>query len=175
MSTAITNSAFIITSASPVVKRTPLYGGFLARFVAFLIDTTILVFWYSVILYSIADSALQFNNWKLAVFEGGISNFELEALLQLFFFSLYFPVLHWLYYTLLEASPKQATIGKFTLGLKVTDLRGKRISYLQANLRYFGRLISALPLLTGFLLILFTRRRQALHDYVASTLVITEQ
>lgn len=100
---------------------------------------------------------------------------EFQSVMQLFFFSLYFPVLHWLYYTLLEASPKQATIGKFTLGLKVTDLRGKRISLWQANLRYFSRVLSLLPLLLGFILILFTRRRQALHDYVARTVVMTEQ
>jgi uncharacterized RDD family membrane protein YckC len=175
MPTAITNSAFIISSASPVVRRTPLYGSLVSRFVAFLIDTTILVFWYSIILYSMADSTLQFNTWKAIFFQGGTSMPEFQAILQLFFFSLYFPVLHWLYYTLLEASPKQATIGKFTLGLKVTDLRGKRISFWQANVRYFSRLLSALPLLTGFLLILFTRRGQALHDYVAGTVVMTEQ
>ncbi|GGG06714.1 RDD family protein [Pontibacter amylolyticus] len=175
MPTAITDSAFIMSTASPVVKRAPLYGSFISRFVAFLIDTTILVFWYSIILYSMAEYSLQFNTWKQVVYDGGISFLEFEAVLQLFFYSLYFPVLHWLYYTLLEASPKQATIGKFTLGLKVTDLRGKRISLLQANVRYFSRILSALPLLLGFLLIQFTRRRQALHDYVARTLVVTEQ
>lgn len=152
-----------------------MYGSTVNRFVAFLIDTTILVFWYSIILYSMAESALQFNTWKQAVFTGGISAMEFNAMMQLFFYSLYFPVLHWLYYTLLESSPKQATIGKFTLGLKVTDLRGKRITFWHANLRYFCRLLSALPLLLGFLLIQFTRRRQALHDYVARTLVMTEQ
>ncbi|MBX0334482.1 RDD family protein [Pontibacter sp. HSC-14F20] len=175
MPTAITDSAFIMSSASPIVKRAPLYGSFISRFVAFLIDTTILVFWYSIIIYSMAEYSLQFNTWKQVVSEGGISLMEFEAVLQLFFYSLYFPILHWLYYTLLEASPKQATIGKFTLGLKVTDVRGKRISLLQANVRYFSRLLSALPLLLGFLLIQFTRRRQALHDYVARTLVMTDQ
>ncbi|PKV76396.1 RDD family protein [Pontibacter ramchanderi] len=176
MPTAISDSAFIMSTASPIVKRAPLYGSFISRFVAFLIDTTILVFWYSIIIYSMADYSLQFNTWKQVVFvEGGISLLEFEAVLQLFFYSLYFPVLHWLYFTLLESSPKQATVGKSTLGLKVTDLRGKRISFLRANARYFARLISAVPLLLGFLLILSTRRKQALHDYVARTLVMTDQ
>ncbi len=175
MSTAITNSAFIITPTSPIVKRAPLYGSIISRFVAFLIDTTILVFWYSVILYSTAENSLQFHTWKQVIFEGGLSAFEVDAMLELFFYSLYFPVLHWLYYTLLESSPKQATVGKFTLGLKVTDLRGKRISFWHANLRYFCRILSAAPVLLGFILIQFTRRRQALHDYVARTLVMTDQ
>jgi uncharacterized RDD family membrane protein YckC len=175
MSTAITNSAFIITSTSPVVKRAPLYGSIISRFVAFLIDTTILVFWYSVILYSMAENSLQFHTWQQVILEGSLSAFEVEAIMELFFYSLYFPVLHWLYYTLLESSPKQATVGKFTLGLKVTDLRGKRISFWHANARYFARVLSAVPLLLGFLLIQFTRRRQALHDYAARTLVMTDQ
>ncbi|MDO6389188.1 RDD family protein [Pontibacter sp. BT731] len=175
MPTAITDSVFIMSTASPVVKRTPLYGSFMSRFVAFLIDTTILVFWYSIILYSMAEYSLQFNTWKQVIYDGSVSLLEFEVVLQLFFYSLYFPVLHWLYYTLLEASPKQATIGKFTLGLKVTDLRGKRITWLQANVRYFSRILSALPLLLGFVLIQFQRRRQALHDYVARTVVMTDQ
>jgi uncharacterized RDD family membrane protein YckC len=175
MSTAITNSAFIITPSSPVVKRAPLYGSFVGRFVASLVDTTILVFWYSIILYSVTDSAAHFDTWKEILAVGGFDMMGFQSVMQLFFFSMYFPVLHWLYYTLLESSPKQATIGKFTLGLKVTDLRGKRISFWQANLRYFSRVLSLLPVLLGFILILFTRRRQALHDYVAGTLVMTEQ
>lgn len=175
MNTAITNSAFISMPFSPVIKRAPLYGSLTNRFVAFLVDTTILVFWYSIILYSTADNPLQFNTWKEIIYFGGISLPEFQAVMKVFLFSMYFPVLHWLYYTLLEASPKQATIGKFTLGLKVTDLRGKRISFLQANLRYFSKILSALPLFTGFLLILSTRRKQTLHDYIARTVVVTEQ
>ncbi len=160
---------------SPVIKRAPLYGSLANRFVAFLVDTTILVFCYSLILYSTAENPLQFSTWKDVVNFGGISMVEFEAILKVFLFSAYFPVLHWLYYTLLEASPKQATIGKFTLGLKVTDLRGKRITFLQANLRYFSKLLSALPLFTGFLLILSTRRKQTLHDYISRTVVVTDQ
>ncbi|MBD1398745.1 RDD family protein [Pontibacter sp. JH31] len=162
--------------ASPMIRRAPLYGNLVSRAVAFLVDMTILVFFYSIILYSTAENPLQFNTWKEVLSNGGISIMEFQAVLKVFIFSLYFPVLHWLYNTLLESSPKQATIGKFTLGLKVTDLRGKRISFWQANLRYFSKIISALPLLTGFLLILSTRRRQALHDCIARTIVVvTEQ
>lgn len=175
MPTAISNSAFVSMPASPVVRRAPLYGNLVNRAVAFLVDMTILVFFYSIILYSTADNPLQFNTWKEVMYKGGISIMEFQAIMKLFIFSLYFPVLHWLYNTLLESSPKQATIGKFTLGLKVTDLRGKRISFWQANLRYFSKIISAIPLLSGFFLVLSTRRRQALHDYIARTLVVTDQ
>ncbi|WP_242928499.1 RDD family protein [Pontibacter vulgaris] len=142
---------------------------------ATLVDTTILVFFYSVILYSTANDPQQQVSWKEIIHQHGLGVGQLVFIFKTLFFNLYFPVLHWLYYTLLEASPKQATIGKFTLGLKVTDLRGKRISFAQANLRYFSKLASAAPFLLGFLLILSTRRNQMLHDYIARTVVVTEQ
>jgi uncharacterized RDD family membrane protein YckC len=99
---------------------------------------------------------------------------DLLLICKALFFNLYFPVVHWLYNTLLISSPKQATIGKFTLGLRVTDLRGKRISFMQANLRYFSKIASALPIGLGFLLILTSRRSQMLHDYFARTVVVTD-
>ncbi len=164
-----------LQSTAPVIKKSSLYGSLSARFVATLVDATILVFWYSIILYSTSSDPQQQVSWKEILHQHGQGLGHVIFICKTLFFNLYFPVLHWLYYTLLESSPKQATIGKFTLGLKVTDLRGKRISFLQANLRYFSKLISAAPFLLGFLLILSTRRNQMLHDYFARTVVVTEQ
>ncbi|MDX5422669.1 MAG: RDD family protein [Hymenobacteraceae bacterium] len=163
-----------LTIANPTVKRSSLYGSLAARFVSFLVDTSILVFWYSILLYSTSKEPQQLYTWKDLFHDGSISTAQLLVIFKMLFYNLYFPVLHWLYYTLLESSPKQATIGKFTLGLKVTDLRGRRISFAQANVRYFSKLLSILPVCLGFLLILTTRRRQMLHDYLARTVVVTE-
>ncbi|WP_222621584.1 RDD family protein [Pontibacter cellulosilyticus] len=163
-----------LTIPNPTVKRTSLYGSLSNRLVSFLVDTSLLVFWYTIILYSTAGETQQLYTWKDLLNDGGFSLGEVWAVFKMLFFNIYLPVLHWLYYTLLESSPKQATIGKFTLGLKVTDLRGKRISFAQANLRYFSKIVSAVPLLLGFLLILTTRRRQMLHDYLARTVVVTD-
>ncbi|GAB3830217.1 hypothetical protein GCM10028895_45980 [Pontibacter rugosus] len=58
--------------------------------------------------------------------------------------------------------------------MKVTDLRGRRIGFLQANLRYFSKFISIIPVGLGFLLILTSRRHQMLHDYIARALVVAE-
>ncbi|MEJ8803500.1 RDD family protein [Pontibacter sp. H249] len=163
-----------LTIPNPTVKRTSLYGSLSNRFVSFLVDTSLLVFWYTIILYSTSGETQQLYTWKELLNDGSLSIAELKVISEMLFLNIYLPVLHWLYYTLLESSPKQATIGKFTLGLKVTDLRGKRISFAQANLRYFSKIVSALPLLLGFLLILTTRRSQMLHDYLARTVVVTD-
>lgn len=156
------------------LKRLPLYGSLKNRFVAFLIDTTLLVFWYTIILYATTKTPGHQYTWKELPRGNSFNLLEMFVIGKALFFNLYFPVLHWLYYTLLEASPKQATIGKFTLGLKVTDMQGRRIGFARANLRYFSKLASALPLGMGFLLLLSSRCNQMLHDYIARTVVISE-
>ncbi|MBR0569103.1 RDD family protein [Microvirga sp. STS03] len=161
-----------LTLPAPTIKRSSLYGSLTTRFVAFLVDTTMLVFFYTIIFYSIGTNADHIHSWDKTFQHNGFSISDLVLIGKILFFNPYFAAVHWLYYTLLEASPKQATIGKFTLGLKVTDLRGKRITIWQSNLRYFSKLISILPVCLGFLLILVTRRHQMLHDYIARSVVV---
>jgi uncharacterized RDD family membrane protein YckC len=162
-----------LTLHAPTVKRSSLYGSLTTRVVSFLVDTTMLVFFYTLIFYSAAGNNAEINSWDKTLNDANFNFEELLIIGKALFFNVYFPVAHWLYYTLLESSLKQATIGKFTLGLKVTDFRGRRITLLQANLRYFSKILSLLPVGLGFLLILTTRRRQMMHDYIAKTVVVT--
>jgi uncharacterized RDD family membrane protein YckC len=68
-----------------------------------------------------------------------------------------------------------ATPGKFLMGCHIVDQRtGRRPSIARALLRYFGYLLSALPLGLGFFWILWDRRHQGWHDKVAGTLVVME-
>jgi len=163
-----------LTLPAPTVKRSSLYGSLTTRFVAFLVDTTLLVFFYTIIFYSAGSNSEHFSSWDKTMHSHGINFSELLLIAKTLFFNPYFPVVHWLYYTLLESSPKQATIGKFTLGLRVTDLRGKRINLWQANLRHLSKILSLLPVGLGFLLILTTRRSQMFHDYFARTVVVSD-
>lgn len=77
-----------------------------------------------------------------------------------------------LYYTILESSKWQATIGKRLLGLRVTDEAGARIGFGRANGRYWSKTLSALILGVGFLMVGFTTKKQGLHDMIAGTLVL---
>ena len=77
----------------------------------------------------------------------------------------------WLYYSLMESSSKQATLGKMAIGAKVTDLSGNRISFGKATGRFFSKIISSI-LFVGFIMIGFTEKKQGLHDMIAGTLVI---
>ena len=76
-----------------------------------------------------------------------------------------------LYYTLFEASSWQATPGKRILRLYVTDLSGQRITFGRALIRSLARQISGIFFI-GYLIAGFTEKKQALHDILASCLVL---
>ena len=82
-------------------------------------------------------------------------------------------IIHWLYFALLESSEKQGTLGKMALGLRVTTLRGNRISFAKATGRHFARLLSVFSFGLGFLMMAFNPQSQSLHDKLAGTLVFS--
>ncbi|MBV9887054.1 MAG: RDD family protein [Acidobacteria bacterium] len=79
----------------------------------------------------------------------------------------------WLYFALLESSEWQGTAGKRALGLIVTDMAGQRVTFLRATGRHFAKIVTGLiPLFIGYIMAGFTEKRQALHDMIASCLVL---
>jgi uncharacterized RDD family membrane protein YckC len=81
-------------------------------------------------------------------------------------------LIQWLWFTIAESSKWQATIGKKMVGLKVTDENGERIGFGKANWRYWSKILSALILFVGFVMVAFTEKKQGLHDKIAGTLVV---
>jgi uncharacterized RDD family membrane protein YckC len=76
----------------------------------------------------------------------------------------------WFYFAVMESSPRQATLGKIALGIKVTDINGRPALFGRAALR---AMIKTIPIFwIGFFLAGFNPRRQALHDIIARTLVL---
>jgi uncharacterized RDD family membrane protein YckC len=146
------------------------YAGFWLRFVAWFIDAIILWIVSSFItLPFLAASGMRdmiLNHppqtpEELLAFFGTFSKLIVIGL-----------CIKWLYYAILESSPWQATIGKKTLGLEVTDLQGHRISFARATGRYFGKIISAFIFMIGFIMAGITEKKQALHDMMAGCLVM---
>ncbi|OGG04757.1 MAG: hypothetical protein A3F83_03495 [Candidatus Glassbacteria bacterium RIFCSPLOWO2_12_FULL_58_11] len=89
---------------------------------------------------------------------------ELPGWLTLLIFVLYFSVF--------ECSWRQATPGKMLMGIFVTDLLGRRISFQRALGRSLGKILSTVICLIGYLMALFSIRSQALHDRLADSLVL---
>lgn len=79
---------------------------------------------------------------------------------------------YWLYFALMHSSAWGATVGKRAMGLYVADAEGHRLSFIQATLRFLGKLVSVFTLFIGFLVALFHPQHQALHDIIAKTYVL---
>ena len=141
---------------APLELPPPVYAGFWRRLWAAALDITLLM------PFSSAIQVMFGRSW----FEPGEIDsdyWKLQAVLA---------ALGWLYAALMESSHWQGTLGQQVLGIQVTDLKGRRISFLRATGRHFGQLVSFLLLGLGFLMIAFTVHKQALHDKLAGCLLI---
>lgn len=79
----------------------------------------------------------------------------------------------WIYFSLMESSSWGATFGKRIVGIRVVDQSGNRITFARASGRHFAKYISGFFTLSiGYLMAGFTKQKQALHDKVASCLVV---
>jgi uncharacterized RDD family membrane protein YckC len=140
------NSAQDLSGATSTV----MYAGFWARVAAYFVDYAV------VMVLSLAIGITAFLIGDIAPMLGSIVIFLVNLL--------YWPVM--------ESSARQATFGKSLVGIKVTDMNGRRTTFLRAFLRNLAKIISALPLGIGFLLAAFTGRKQALHDMLTKSLVV---
>ncbi len=84
-------------------------------------------------------------------------------------------VIPWLYYAGFESSRSQATPGKLLMRIVVTDLEGNKPTFARVTLRHFAKIISALIIFIGFLMIGLTKKRQGLHDKIAGCLVLLQE
>ncbi len=153
------------------------YASFRHRTSAFLIDLIFLI-----IIALIAGAYLRFSEavWMVnqmmhhqqVIDSSGniITSLFPMPVVSAFLFT--FVLLPWLYFAILESSQNQATLGKMTLRIVVTDLKGERITFTRATLRHFSKWISFLLFLTGFFAILYTKKHQGLHDIIAACLVL---
>lgn len=132
------------------------YAGFWRRVAAYLVDSLVLGFGTVVVVLPLMLMG--------AVDRAAIGQHEN-------LFNLLSVVIGWLYFALQESSDHQATLGKRLFGMQVTDTSGQRIGFGRATGRYFAKLVSAVLLLIGFIMVAFTRRKQGLHDMIADTLV----
>jgi uncharacterized RDD family membrane protein YckC len=156
---------------APAARSAVAYAGFWLRFVAAIIDGLILYFVGMILFLPFAASM---GMGMRGMMTGRPPNLEgllplIHAMIRI---TLLRTVLHWLYYSLLESSAWQATLGKKALGLEVTDLDGNRISFGRATGRFFAKIISSIILFIGYIMAGFTEKKQALHDILAGTLVI---
>lgn len=120
-----------------------------------------------------AAAVIDFVIWIILVFIlGAILGVDAHAMMRLG--NIVTVLMVWIYFAAFESSSKQATPGKMALGIKVTDLNGRRIGFGKATGRYFGRILSMVILYIGCIMIAFTEKKQGLHDKMAGCLVVNK-
>lgn len=138
------------------------YAGFWKRFAAFVIDMFIvsiggfIIGFIFGVPYGVITGKAEFVEFT--------DDYILHFILSILFV--------WIYQAVMESSSKQATLGKMALGIIVTDLSGKRVSFGKASGRHFSQALSGLIFGIGFLMIAFTAKKQGLHDKMAGCLVV---
>jgi uncharacterized RDD family membrane protein YckC len=136
-----------------------IYGSALARFLAFLLDYVLLFF----------------LSLPLVLLTSGAPSPDAMPEKRMFFFVLQqcvaFVVV-WFYFAGYESSAFQGTPGKMITGLRVTDLHGNRISFVQATGRFVAKILSGSACLVGYIQIPFMSKRQGMHDLLARTYVL---
>jgi uncharacterized RDD family membrane protein YckC len=148
----------ILDAPQPAQRRLE-YAGFWIRVVAAVVDWIVLTVVGRIVNYAF------FSSYTINV----IDDFELVSL-----FSYYFLIgfaLRIGYYSVMESSARQATLGKMAVGIRVGDERGERISFMNAVGRSFAKILSALVLFTGYIMVAFDEKNQGIHDKIAGTVV----
>lgn len=152
------------------------YAGFWLRFVAYIIDIIIVYVVQSFIFIpvfglmgiSFASNAGDMQNMSDAEAMGMIGSM-MAVMGTTILLATAISILYW---TLMESSKYQATVGKIALGLKVTDVDGKNLDFVKALVRNLCKIISSMILYIGYMMAGFTDKKQGLHDMIAGTLVV---
>jgi uncharacterized RDD family membrane protein YckC len=154
------------------------YAGFWLRFAAYIIDQFVIgiagliiaipiiigIVAFGFNLKGIREPSDFFNHDGLIMVSGIIGLIVLAAMIGI--------VMKWLYFALMESSKYGGTLGKMAVSIKVVDMDGNRISFARATGRYFSKIITNMTFFIGYIIAGFTDKKQALHDLIASCLVV---
>jgi uncharacterized RDD family membrane protein YckC len=149
-------------SSSPAAIE---YGGFWRRFWAGTIDVALEATGALVVTFAI-DFVLARVGGMLG-YERSISKVAAGMA-----YILVLSVGSWLYCAFAESSPRRATIGKRIMGLQVVTANGGQVSFGQATIRHLMKFLSLFSAGFGFIMAVWTKRRQALHDMPSDCIVI---
>jgi uncharacterized RDD family membrane protein YckC len=150
------------------------YAGFWLRLLAYLIDHILLGVVLGVaVMLAIAAVGVNYFRGMIEGLRAGGDEYVFAVVSDIFVALLFALAVSWIYHAWMESSEYQGTLGKMALGLIVTDMNDRRVTFGRASGRFFARIISNLiPLEIGYIMAGFTEKKQALHDMIASCLVL---
>lgn len=154
-----------------------MYAGFWKRFLANLLDYTILyviIRLFNTLPFVVIGFISPFL--KMPEFLEHGSHLDDESLEILGATILFCPLLlDWLYHTIMESSKCRGTVGKLAAGIVVVDKNNEKISFGRASARYWSKIIGLVTIFVGYIMVAFTAKKQALHDKIAGSYVVNKK
>ncbi len=162
-------------AAPPVLPPPPMVeelrpAGFWVRSAAYVVDAMMMVFLVSIVTYPWQAEFSEIGNAALAQLKS--ANPDMAVILRFWKASMLVDLPVSFVYFVGFNTLRGATPGKQMLGLRILNADGSRLTFGRAFLRHCGEWISRLTLGAGFLLVLITPQKQALHDLLAQTRVV---
>lgn len=137
----------------------PKYAGFWIRLWAYVIDLLIItsIGWLLVRpIFRLVDLDLSATIWYAPI-----------TIVSVVIFYTYFTLMTYFF---------QQTLGKMIVGIRVVDMTKQKPSFVTIVFREtVGRILSVIPFNLPYIIVGFTPKKQAIHDYVADTMVLHEQ
>jgi uncharacterized RDD family membrane protein YckC len=134
------------------------YAGFWIRVWASFIDLVLFSLWTLPLMYLVYGPALWTNQQLIMGPADVLINWVLPSIAVILFWK-----------------KRQATVGKMAIRARIVDARtGQAPTTRQDLIRYFGYLLSVMPLGLGYLWVAFDSRKQGFHDKLAGTVVVRD-
>jgi len=148
------------------------YSGFIRRTTALAIDLFIIMIVLEIVvmLYNFKYGNSLYEAYSSQDFSGFL--FRQNYVVPIFMSFSWLLCL--LYFVLQQGSHHQATLGMRIMGIKIYDAHLERVNVFILLGRFLTMILSVLPFCIGCLMIIWTRRHQAVHDKLAKTVVCRE-
>lgn len=141
-------------------KRLGQYAGFITRLCAWLLDRLILAGVFFVIQFA--------GDYLVTNYTSGSDLIERIVMIIIYFVDLIIYIAYFVGSWMVAGQ----TVGKSLFGLRVVRTDGERLKLSNAVIRLIGYWFSSLIVYAGFWWSLFDKKRQALHDHMAGTIVV---
>lgn len=162
------------------------YASFERRMLANMIDTLLILVLIMPLMkpfMTVADPAIHYIQGLTAQREQGaltVQNYNIEVVTYVLGEGGRLLLLDLTYQTILMGVVilafwfyRAATPGKMLLNMHIVDAKtGDKPTRKQCIIRYLGYMVAVLPLMIGFIWILFDKKRQGWHDKLAGTVVV---
>ena len=143
------------------------YAGFWVRFFAGLLDAmfllpilALLIYFFGVDEYQMIKIDDDFHSYSYLGASGSNQIIDLISYGLSLAYLVYF-----------VASKQQATLGKRIMGIYVGNPDGSKLTWQKAAARALASFLTSMTLGLGFLLLIFTKEKTALHDLICNTRV----